>query len=448
MPSTEKSAHVFVHDSTTRRVLVVKGRNGWMLPGGFVDRGETAFDAAQREMWEESGFKQIYVKLEDNNERLHKSARFFRSRFDFGALGHGGRKTRQQIFKTRGTPRETMDYGFARWINKTNPKFIIEEYGGTRKEDQTLRRGCHPNLEYFFKPRPLFFKPRPNHALWLVPTEESLARVIAQDRDLQMAVEALARSGKWGGQVHITLTSFAGDAGWPDSWDNKHGCRLAAAAKQLANSSAQRVSLISATPWAGGGRWGRSATRGSDTAYYKPEQSRTLKKLAEGLKATTLRNPRAISDFHVTFRAMSQFPECLPALGTLEWEIAVVQDLHPDDQDHRGISIKDRERFVLLSTGKGSKVWHLVLAAVALVFLVFILFVISGSSFMDALQGRDSGSGTPSRGRGRGRAEADPDRLDALNSVLLSICACFCVIRGRLGPHRGALMRLGLGLYS
>ena len=165
MPSTEKSAHVFVQDSTTGRVLVVKGRNGWMLPGGFVDHGETAFDAAQREMWEESGFKQIYVKLEDNNERLHKSARFFRSRFDFGALGHGGRKTRQQIFKTRGTPRETMDYGFARWINKTNPKFIIEEYGGTRK---TKRCDVVPSESgIFLKPRPLFFKPRPNHALWL-----------------------------------------------------------------------------------------------------------------------------------------------------------------------------------------------------------------------------------------------------------------------------------------
>ena len=44
----------------------------------------------------------------------------------------------------------------------------------------------------------------------------------------------LRATGKWGGQLHLTLTSFAGAAGCPDSWGNVHGSSLVSAAQQVA----------------------------------------------------------------------------------------------------------------------------------------------------------------------------------------------------------------------
>ena len=187
----------------------------------------------------------------------------------------------------------------------------------------------------------------PNYALWLVPTEASLAQATAQDRQLAEAVRALKANGEWGGQVHITLTSFVGAAGCPDTRGNVHGDSLVEAAKQLANANA-----TTATRWTGGGSWGRSGPSGPDAAFYNPGASRTLTDLTKRLKATGLFKPRGRHSLHATFRGMRQFPNNLPALNTLEWEVAVVQDRNPDDEQHCDIRIKDHERFGLLSRTK------------------------------------------------------------------------------------------------
>ena len=38
-----------------------KKRNGWEIPGGHIEKGETWFDAAKREMYEETGATEIKV---------------------------------------------------------------------------------------------------------------------------------------------------------------------------------------------------------------------------------------------------------------------------------------------------------------------------------------------------------------------------------------------------
>lgn len=45
-------------DRDARPIVLIKRKNppfGWALPGGFVDRGESAESAAIREAWEETG---------------------------------------------------------------------------------------------------------------------------------------------------------------------------------------------------------------------------------------------------------------------------------------------------------------------------------------------------------------------------------------------------------
>ena len=187
----------------------------------------------------------------------------------------------------------------------------------------------------------------------------------AQDPELGEAVQALAATGEWGGQVHVTLTSFAGAAGHPDTWGNVHGSSLVAAAEQLANAAADAWAADAPmptqglpmppmpAPWTGGGHWGCHAQGGDTAAFYSPGPSRTLAGLAQSLQATALRNPRHQSQLHATFRAMRRFPGSLPALASLEWEVAVVRDGNPADEEHRDIMIKDHERFVLLSASGG-----------------------------------------------------------------------------------------------
>lgn len=45
-------------DDHSRQIVLIGRKNpplGWALPGGFVDRGETVEQAAEREAWEETG---------------------------------------------------------------------------------------------------------------------------------------------------------------------------------------------------------------------------------------------------------------------------------------------------------------------------------------------------------------------------------------------------------
>jgi ADP-ribose pyrophosphatase YjhB (NUDIX family) len=146
-------AFAIIKDAATPRVLVVRstevsrdGNRKWMLPGGKIDAGETPLVAACRVLQEESGFEQALVQLTgtggDDGPHVEGRVVFFLKEFDFGGLGHDRRVA---IFKGRGTPRETSDYGFATLL-PDGVTVQVQGYGGTAKSQSELRRGTRDPL--------------------------------------------------------------------------------------------------------------------------------------------------------------------------------------------------------------------------------------------------------------------------------------------------------------
>ena len=139
------AAFAIVHDRRTHRVLVVQDARTkkWMLPGGEVERNETLFGAACREMEEESGYKQQYVRLPTQiwwPKSQHVA--FFRGEFDFNALGP---KRRHRIWRSRSTPRETSDFGFVARL--ASGRYEVQQYDGTPKASHALRGGMNGPLD-------------------------------------------------------------------------------------------------------------------------------------------------------------------------------------------------------------------------------------------------------------------------------------------------------------
>jgi len=127
-------AFAIVSDTNTDRTLVVQ-QNGedqcWMLPGGFVDVGEKPNDACERELYEESGYKMSLQPTSD--------PRYFHNKFDFSSV------PRNKIFQNRGTPKETIDFGFVRLLPYCKPAYVVESYDGDVKTQQELR-GSDPSI--------------------------------------------------------------------------------------------------------------------------------------------------------------------------------------------------------------------------------------------------------------------------------------------------------------
>ena len=150
------NAFITVLDNThRRRVLVVRDRNsskkGWMLPGGNVDKTDKNSKAGvKRELREESGYnlKENKIKFYKTDRSQREKADIYYATFAFGKLGH---KKRVEIFRERGTPWETSDYGFVALVNGT---LQVQDYSGRPKKTQYLRTGTeNPTREMIKKLR-------------------------------------------------------------------------------------------------------------------------------------------------------------------------------------------------------------------------------------------------------------------------------------------------------
>ena len=85
------------------------GKKVWALPKGIIGRGESAADAAVREVSEETGIQgRLLEKLGDvryvymwRGERVFKVVSFFLLRYSSGRLGHISPEHRREVDETR-----------------------------------------------------------------------------------------------------------------------------------------------------------------------------------------------------------------------------------------------------------------------------------------------------------------------------------------------------------
>jgi ADP-ribose pyrophosphatase YjhB (NUDIX family) len=115
------------------RVLVVSQRGtSWSLPKGHIDFGEDALTAAKREIYEESGIRDLELVRELGSYERHK----------IGANGGDDRSELKKItmflFRTREKNLKPMDPGNpeARWVEKSKVVSLL-----THEKDKQFFRG-------------------------------------------------------------------------------------------------------------------------------------------------------------------------------------------------------------------------------------------------------------------------------------------------------------------
>ena len=122
--------------------MVVKNArtNEWMMPGGYVNRGERSRRAGLRELHEEAG-----VSRSSRVRRLSPigaTTNFYEARISMPS----SRRRRMRQFSKRGTPRETSDYGFVR--PSSSGKMIVKSFKGKPKPNgASLRKGTASQLK-------------------------------------------------------------------------------------------------------------------------------------------------------------------------------------------------------------------------------------------------------------------------------------------------------------
>ena len=108
--------------NTKGQVLVVS-QNGdsWSLPKGHLDEGETALEAAQREIYEESGVRELqFVRELGTYERP-------RLALDGGDDASELKRITLFLFRTRQTKLEPQDpqHPEARWVDKEHVAALL-----------------------------------------------------------------------------------------------------------------------------------------------------------------------------------------------------------------------------------------------------------------------------------------------------------------------------------
>ena len=183
------------------------------------------------------------------------------------------------------------------------------------------------------------FRPA-SYALWLVPTDGSLAVAMDKHRALAELTTDLARSRVWGGHLHVPLSAFSERKG-----------AYVAIAKRVASGSTSSSSG-GAKAWTGGGWKREDATLA--TASYAIGKSATFRKLVKHLGALDVNGALDASNLRLTFHAAKErtakeaWPPVVLGLAALEWSVAVVRDVDPGDDKHRAIEIKPHQRFKLM----------------------------------------------------------------------------------------------------
>ena len=139
-------------------VVLVKSRSGeykWCLPGGIIDPGETPADAAWREVLEETGRDIGKDTLHNKSPYISNSADtcFFCIEVAFNSMGHDERVATFHGRRAFQRKVETHDYGFARKEGDDirGYRWVVRDYGGKKKEQQTLSDGTYEGLELAFK---------------------------------------------------------------------------------------------------------------------------------------------------------------------------------------------------------------------------------------------------------------------------------------------------------
>jgi len=109
-----KSAGGIVLNSNNEVLVVNQNGNSWSLPKGHIDKGETALEAAKREIWEESGISQLELIKELGSYK----------RYRIGLDGSDDKSEEKEIFmflfKTKQmdlSPKDS-DNPEARWVKK------------------------------------------------------------------------------------------------------------------------------------------------------------------------------------------------------------------------------------------------------------------------------------------------------------------------------------------
>lgn len=185
-----------------------------------------------------------------------------------------------------------------------------------------------------------------SYAIYLLPKENSLQQALHEVPEAMKHVEQIRQRGHWGGNLHMTLTSFAGvngEAPHGKRSDKMHKGDILEAVVKLAEEkihTKEKSCHIGERKWSGG----RGGKRNPDLYVFDVERrSGTLQKVLDALNLEPdwdfVGAKKSYSDLHVSFLAESN-PESDAVsirsfLSHLTWYVAAAKLIAdgPDGED-------------------------------------------------------------------------------------------------------------------